>query len=64
MMPINEALEVLKKMRDCRTSLWCNTIYCTECPHEESHIRKIAALEAAIEYIERRAGENHEHDRT
>lgn len=55
MMPIDEATEVLKKLLACRTNIYCRT-YCSECPHNETHIRKIAALEAAIEYIERRDG--------
>ena len=65
MMPIDEAVEVLKKLLECRTELYCRN-YCSECPHDETHIRKISAIETAIAYlekgIEREEGENHADD--
>ena len=62
MMPIDEAVEVLKKSLACRIDIYCNT-YCTECEHWDTHNRKISALETAIAYlegIERKDGENHD----
>ena len=63
MMPIDEAVEVLKKLLACRTNLYCRT-YCSECQNDETHIRKLSAIETAIAYlengIERKDGENHD----
>ena len=64
MMPIDEAAEVLKKLLACRTNLYCRT-YCSECPNDETHVRKISALETAIAYLEgteRKDGGNHADD--
>ena len=62
MMPIDEAAEVLKKLLACRTELYCRN-YCSECPNDETHIRKISAIETAIAYlegIERKDGGEHD----
>ena len=58
MMPINEAITILKKMRDCETTFCCDTIYCSECPYWVGHIEKILALETAVNYVKRKNGEN------
>ncbi len=55
MMPIKEAIAILKKMCDCETTFCCGDtmIYCSECPHWVGHINGISALEAVVDYIER-----------
>ena len=57
MMPINEAITILKKMRDCEMSI-CSDTYCSECPHWVGYIEKILALETAVDYVKRKNGEN------
>ena len=52
MMPINEAIAILKKIHDCEMSI-CSDTYCSECPHWVGHINVISALEAVVDYIER-----------
>ena len=59
MMPINEAIAILKKIHDCEMSI-CSDTYCSECPHWVGHINAISALEAVVDYIERKNGEKHE----
>lgn len=58
MMPINEAITILKKMRDCETTFCCDTIYCSECLYWVGHIKEISALETAVDYVKRKNGEN------
>ena len=51
-MPINEAIAILKKIRDCNTCI-CSDTYCSECPHWVGQIMKISALETVVDFIER-----------
>lgn len=60
MMPINEAITILKKIRDCETAFCYGKVCCSECPYWVGQIRKISALETAVKYIEEKNGEKHE----
>lgn len=51
-MEIKEAIAILKKIRDCEMA-FCSDTYCSECPHWVGQIRKISALETAVDFIER-----------
>lgn len=62
MMPINETIATLKKMRDCETTFCSDTIYCSECPHWVGHINGISALEAVVDYVEGKNGKNNDND--
>ena len=55
MMPIKEAVEILKKMLACRMRIRCGT-HCTECPNWDTHIRKVSALETAIAHLDKSEG--------
>jgi len=53
MMPINEAITILKKIRDCNMCICSDTLNCSKCQNFVGQIMRISTLETAVDFIER-----------
>lgn len=53
MVPINEAITILKKIRDCNMCICSDTLYCSKCPNFVGQIMRISALETVVDFIGR-----------